>query len=111
MKTFDMLGVASDYEELSSITDAIGFTSSKIAPTTGDLAGKRVKAALLSAEIADIRFTLDGTTPTVTAGTAVGHLLYYGNALEIRGYANIANFKCINAVNGSGSKVKCTFFF
>lgn len=111
MRTFGSLGVAAYSETISDTTSAIGFTSTKIAPTTGNYAGKKAKAALISVETADIRFTLDGTTPTVSAGTGAIHLLASEGEYEISGEANVKNFKCINAVASSGAVVKATYFF
>ena len=111
MRVFIDSGIANSVETISSITTAKGFTSSLLSPTTGNFAGKRAKFAIISVETADIRFTFDGTTPTTTATTAVGHLATTGTYMEIRGEANLANFKCINAVGSSGSVVKATFFF
>lgn len=111
MRVFDIVGSAVSFETLSTLTTAKGFTSTLIAPTTGDYAGKRARAALISVETADIRFTVDGTTPTITAGTAAGHLLPMYGSFIISGESNVANFKCINAVNASGAVVKCTYLF
>lgn len=111
MFVFETMGVAGGFETLSDTTSAIGFTAAMIAPTTGNHAGKKAKAALVSVETADVRFTIDGTTPTVTAGTGAGHIIPSDGEYEIKGSANVANFKCINAVASSGAKVKCTFFF
>ena len=106
-------GEAQGYEELTT-TASIGFTLSTFGMRaySGSGQGKlQMKAALITVETADIRFTLDGTTPTTTATTAIGHLLTNGNNLMIRGWMNIRNFKCINAVNASGATVKCTFLY
>lgn len=110
MRVFIIDGVAATYESLTTAT-AVGFTSAKILPTTGSYAGTQARAALISVETADIRLSIDGTTPTTTATTAVGHLLSAGSSWEILGEKNIANFLCINAVASSGAVVKCTFLF
>ena len=110
MRVFGINGVAGNYESLTTAT-AVGPTSSKILPTTGNFTGQRARSILISVETADIRFTIDGTTPTTTATYAVGHLLPVGASYEINGEQNVANFKCINAVGSSGAVVKCTYFF
>jgi hypothetical protein len=110
MRVFLINGVAGGFETLTTAT-AVGFTSSKILPTTGNFVGKRARSIIISVETADIRFTIDGTTPTTTADGAVGHLLPTGASYEINGEENIANFKCINAVGSNGAVVKCTFLF
>lgn len=105
------IGVACGFETISDTTSAIGFSAAKITPVTGNLVGKKARAAIISVETADIRFTIDGTTPTVTVGTGAGHLLYSGNSFIVQGEKNVSNFRCINAVASSGAKVKCTFLF
>lgn len=111
MRVFAISGVAGGFETLATTTSSIGFTSAKIAPTTGNFAGMRARAAIISVETADIRFTIDGTTPTVTAGTGAGHLLTKGGSYELDGEQNVENFRCINAVASSGAVVKCTYLF
>ena len=100
------------YESLTTAA-AIGFTSTFYMYSrsgTGD--GKiPMKAALITVETADIRFTLDGTTPTTTATTAVGHVMTSGQNYVIRGWDNIRKFQCVNAVDASGAVVKCSFFY
>jgi len=110
MRVFEIDGVPAYSESITTAT-AVGFTSAKIAPTTGNCAGKRAKKALVTVETADIRYTLDGTTPTITAGTAAIHLQAFGGGFVLSGEQAIANFKCINAVASSGAIVKATYFF
>lgn len=110
MRTFGIIGVAAGYESLTTAA-AVGFTAAKILPTTGNFVAQRARAALISVEVADIRFTEDGTTPVVTGASEAGHLLYLGYSKLIIGEQNVANFKCINAVNASGAVVKCTYYF
>jgi len=71
----------------------------------------RPKAALITVEDFGLNFTLDGTTPTVTAGTSAGHLMASGTSYVIRGYSNIKKFRCINAVNASGVITKYSMFY
>ena len=111
MRVFPIDGIAAYFETIATTTSSIGFTSALIAPTTGTFAGKKARAAIISVETADIRFTIDGTTPTVTAGTGAGHLLPIGSSFIINGESNVENFRCINAVASSGAKVKCTLLF
>ena len=69
------------------------------------------KAALITVEIAAIKFALSGTVPTATAGTNYVHQMDAGQSYVIRGYNNIRKFKCINAVAGNGAIVKYSLFF
>lgn len=111
MRVFIIEGVADQFETITATTSSVGFTASKILPTTGDFVGKQARAALISVETADIRFTIDGTTPTVTSGNGAGHLLTPGMFYELAGENNVSNFRCINAVGSSGAKIKCTYLF
>lgn len=111
MRVFPIDGVAGAFETIGTTTSSIGFTAAKIAPTTGNFANFKAKAAIISVEGADIRFTIDGTTPTVSSGTGAGHLLVNGASFIIYGEVNVSNFRCINAVASSGAKVKCTYLF
>lgn len=107
-----MLIFASDGEPraFETITTAAstGFTASYLNYSTA--ANLPIKAALITVETASIRFTLDGTTPTTTAGGAVGHLMTAAQNYVVRGYENCRNFRCINAA-GSSPTVKCTYFY
>ena len=110
MRVFEIDGVPAYQERITATTSSIGFTSSKIAPTTGNFAGCRAKKVLVTVETADIRFTLDGTTPVVTGASSTGHLQAYNGGFVISGEQAIANFRCINAVGSSGSVVDATYF-
>lgn len=105
-------GGAQGHEALTAITTVKTFTSTLYAPTTGAFAGRRAKAALITVETAAIRFTLDGTTPVVTAtGGGVGHEMKADQSYRILGSDNIAGFQCINETNANGAVVRVTFFF
>jgi hypothetical protein len=94
------------YEKLSTLTAAKGFTGAKIVS-----GARRAKVALISVEEAAIRFTMDGTTPVVTGASEAGHLLQVGESYEILGHKSIVNFRCINAVNGNGAELFCSFYY
>jgi hypothetical protein len=111
MRVFAIDGVADQYETLSTLTTAKGFTAAKYQPTSGDFIGKRARMVIISCETGDVRFTFDGTTPTTLALGGDGHLLMIGASYEIRGEQNVANFKCINDVNANGATLHATFLF
>lgn len=69
------------------------------------------KSMLISVETAGINFTIDGTTPSLTAGANHGHLVGNGQSTVIRGSNNIKNFKAINAVNASGAVMKYSLYY
>jgi hypothetical protein len=99
-------GDPTGHEKLTTAT-AIGFTAALI--TSG---AKKARYVLISVETADIRFTLDGTTPVITATDGgVGHLLTAGQSYYVEGIPSVEQFLCINAVAASGAIVRCTPFF
>ena len=109
MISFTHDGECKAYESLAT-TASIGFTSTYFRYPSDF--GAPMKAALITVETADIRFTMDGTTPVVTAtGGGVGHLMVSGQSYVVRGWENIRNFRCINAVASSGAVVRCSFFY
>lgn len=101
--------------EGSTLTLVVGLTAAKhtTAVTTNDPYSLRrlAKEVLITVESADVRWTCDGSTPTVTAGTGVGHLASAGDAILLTGFENIAKFRLINAVASNGARVNVTYFF
>lgn len=113
-QVFDLEGDAAAFETIGTTTSSIGFTAAYLNNTgvkNSNGTWGLPKAVLISVETAAIRFTVDGTTPTVTSGTAAGHLMNSGDSYVIRGYRNIEKFRCINAVGSSGAVVKVTYFY
>jgi hypothetical protein len=101
-------GEAKRFESLTSITTAaIGvFTAANV-----EYQGKIAQAVLITVETASIRFCIDGTTPTTTAVSAVGHKMDAGQSYVVRGQNSIRKFSCINEVAANGAVVNCTYFF
>lgn len=97
---------AGNYEAISPGDTATGITAGLLTSS-----GVQAKEAYITVEDQAIHFTVDGTTPTQTGGTDVGHVLAAGNSISIFGYNNIANFKCIDQTSGNVSKVKVTLFY
>ena len=110
MEVYSNDGKCKSYEKIGTTTTAIGFTTAKIALTAAD-PYKEAKTALITVETASVRITMDGTTPTVTAGTGAGHLVDVGQSYVVRGIDAVRNFRCINAVASSGAVVHCSYFF
>ncbi|HYE78032.1 MAG TPA: hypothetical protein VEI97_08605 [bacterium] len=106
---------ARDFERITATTASVGFTAAKMDKevTVNDPFSRirRVAEVVITVETADIRWTCDGTTPTTTATTAIGHLAQAGDDIVLTGYDNIKAFRCINAVASSGSALSVTFFF
>ena len=70
---------------------------------TGGTYGTNIYA-LITAETAQMRFTVDGTAPT----TAIGHLLNPGDTLELDSLADITAFRAIRTGSVSGV-IKATY--
>ncbi len=104
-------GVAIDSEAITPGNAATGFTTSKISKSTGTWTGQRATGAFITVEDNSINFTLDGSTPTQTGGTNVGHRLDAGQSRYIAGAQNVANFRCIDRTAGSAATVKATYFY
>ena len=85
-----------DRETISSLTTAVGFTSTKLT------------AALMYARIqalgGNVRFTVDGTTPTAS----VGLKLTENSTVEIWGTTALANFRCID--DGGTASLEVVYF-
>jgi hypothetical protein len=75
------------------------------------LAYQQPKAALITVETASINFTLNGSVPTVTAGTNFGLTMTAGQSYVIRGAVNVRKFACINSIAASGAIMKYELFF
>lgn len=86
---------AQDRESITIADTAIGFTASKITPTTNK---DVIRQAVCTVETAQIRFTVDGTTPTVS----IGHPVEAGEAFTINGYDDIVAFRAIRTGGTSG---------
>jgi hypothetical protein len=99
------------YGTLTTITSAQSFPTAAIQPTSGLATGLTAQSALVTIETAAINFTIDGTTPTIAAGTNVGHTADSGSSFTLKGLNNIKNFQCINRVNASGAVVKYSISF
>jgi hypothetical protein len=111
MEVFSMYGDAGGYETITNLDTAVGFTHSEFEPSTGEFHDIQCKAALVTVETASINFTIDGTTPTYTAGTNVGHTLVAGQSMLILGHRNIMNFLAIDAVDETHAIMKVTYYF
>jgi hypothetical protein len=126
MEVFSYLGEAFATGYIGSISSAKGFkdagkiiinntdvstvTSEVFEPLHGAFSGLRAKAARVSVETASIVYTIDGTTPTITAAGSYGHIVAAGATVDILGENNIRNFKCIDAAGGSTAVVRFTMF-
>lgn len=91
---------AVSHESITVAGTALGFTAANLTRTGGQVVG-----ALVSAETAQMRYCVDGTTATST----VGHLLEAGDVIEVFGANNLAKFSAIRTGGTSGT-LKVTYF-
>lgn len=91
------------FEQVTVAASSIGFSTAKILP---DGAGSSRQATLASCrlELAEIRFTIDGTTPTA----AVGTLLEPNDVLTVTGYDSISRFRGFRTT-GTSAQLSCTY--
>lgn len=93
------------YEAITVSNTAIGFTGGKIKPTSGNYANMECKEVFCTLETDDIRFTIDGTTPT----SSIGHLLKSGESLTIDNVTDIKGFRAIRVTTDASLKVTYKF--
>ncbi len=77
----------SDRETISSVSTAVGITTSLLSPSPGEIV-----YALIQAVSGDIRMTIDGTTPTSSKGIR----LPQDSTVEIWGTEALEDFLCID---------------
>lgn len=99
------------FEQITVDGTAVGLTQSKCKPA--DINQRRAHCAVVTLEgtagTNDIRWTLDGTTPTTDATTGVGNKLVAGNALVIQGLGNLLKFRAIRA-GATAGKITVNYF-
>jgi len=81
------------FEQITTLTSAKGFTSTYIPPTDPE-----VVKAIITPVGGDIRYRVDGTSPTDSVGTR----LVEDSAEVIEGYADLNNFRAIEDAASSG---------
>ena len=82
------------HESITVAATAIGITAGLLNADSE----KPIERAILTLETAQVRWTIDGTTPT----SSVGHLMEVGDQLILEGYEDIAKFKAIRTGGVSG---------
>lgn len=93
-----MLYEVSDRETISDVSSSVGFTAAKLAPT-----GFVLHYAIIQAVDGDIRFTIDGTTPTSSKGLR----LLQDASVEVWGGNAMAAFRCID--DGGTAKLEVIY--
>lgn len=107
MIVFALDGDAGKIETLVPGNSPTGITASLLVSAEG----LQAQVALMTVEDNSINFAENGTNPTAEAETDVGHTMTDGQSRLIRGISNLRNFRCIDRVSGSASKVKITVYF
>ena len=108
---FAGVGHAAEFEIITPGDTATGITAAVKKPVGGDHAAEQATGALVTVEANSINFTVDGSTPTAAAGTNIGHQMDAGQSYYLPSAEAVNNFKCIDRVSGSASKVKVTCYF
>ena len=93
-------GFAFEALTIDNTVGGIGFTTATFNPAGGPGA----TAALVTTEVAQVRYRYDGGAPTAT----VGHLLEIGDRLKLEGSENLNRFRAIRTGASSGT-LTCTF--
>jgi len=93
-----MIYSVSDRETISSVSTAVGFTVAKLTP-----AGYILHYAVIQAIDGDVRFTIDGTTPT----DSLGLRLREDASVEVWGGKAMADFLCID--DGGTAKLEVVY--
>lgn len=91
------------FEQLTVAAASTAFTALKVEPN-GSGGNPQADAASCRLEAAEIRYTVDGTTPTA----AIGTLLEIGETLVITGHDSIMRFRGFRTTAVSGV-LDCTY--
>jgi len=103
---FTIDGDPGEIELISDVTAAIGLTATTYAPTSGLFKGMQARSVLIQIIGASANVTLNGTTPTITAGTDKGLTLTAGTNMVVSNPNAVINMKFINAVAAAAGTVK-----
>lgn len=87
-------------ETISSLAAAIGFTAAQIPPTSGK---ENIQYAIIQAIDGDVRFTIDGSTPS----TSLGMKLLQDDSVEVWGYSALTKFRAID--DGGTAKLEVIY--
>lgn len=98
--------IPGDYEVVTVGAEAATLSSEKNKPTAGPFAKMVARAALLSLEDGDLRFRIDGASPT--AGD--GHYFSSGDILVISGSQALRQFQAVRA-GGVNGTLRVTYFY
>lgn len=103
---YDDLLVAGDYEQITVSDSAIGFTSTKLQPTSGTYSGKSARKVDIVPEDGEVRFRVDGTDPTAS----VGMPLPLGTHRTLKEYNTLSQARFIR-VGASDVTLSVTYYY
>ena len=83
--------ICGDSEQLAVSTASVGFTSTKLKPTSGNFTGQKCQRVLFQAHDDACYVNFDGTAATSTKGVEMTAL----DILVEEGFANISNLRFI----------------
>lgn len=99
-------------EKVTPGNASTGITKAIRNPTTGDFKGKKAKTAVIQNQgTGTAKITVDSTAPTAAAGTDVGMLLTQNNTIALDTYEAITQFRAIDNVAGTASKLEVWCYF
>ena len=98
--------IPGEYEEVTVVDSAAGFSADKTQPVTGPYARLSARATLISLENGDIRFRVDGGLPSLSSG----HYLTSGDTLVLTGTQAIQQFRAIRSGDTDGV-LRVTYFY
>jgi len=91
----------------TSTNTAAGLTAANVIGT----ALQNAVGALITVETNDIRYTLDGTTPTGSGGADFGHVMAAGGGIILDDPGQVQDFQFVSKTAGSHGVIHVTSFF
>lgn len=91
------------FESVTVSTVAVGLTSATYSLRSANTK-RGLKQAVISVENADIRYRMDGTSPTA----AIGHIGYKDSFITLSGAADIQKFEAIRK-DGTNAVLRVTY--
>ena len=88
--------MAGDFEVITVSTDPIGFTASKLLPTTGQYAGKKAERVECTLETDQIRLQKH-IVANQTLSASIGHIKNVYDEWAEKGHATLFNYRMIRA--------------
>lgn len=94
-----------DSEQLAVSSSSVGFTATKLLPTSGDFTGKKCDKVILQVATDAVYCAMSGAA----ASSTVGQEMAVGDYLVLENYDNIKNLRFIRKT--TDAVVKAFFFY